>query len=325
MNIKALSLFSGGLDSILAARLILEQGIAVSALTFETPFFNAGKARKAAELIGIPLIALDFTDEHLAMLKAPRYGYGKNMNPCIDCHALMLKTAGKRMEEAGADFLFTGEVLGQRPMSQTKQSLHVVAKLSGYEGYILRPLSARLLPETIPEQEGTVDRERLLDITGKSRKRQIHMAGEYGMTDYAAPAGGCLLTDPMFSRRLKDLFHHHPGHTIRDIELLKSGRHLRFDEETKVIVGRNKRDNETIERLVEPDDMALTMTQYPGPLTLIPRGCSDDKLHRAAAICAMYSDAPGNERVTVRYVTGDSEGFLDVMAAEKADVEKLMI
>lgn len=325
MNTKALSLFSGGLDSILAAQLILKQDIEVLAVTFETPFFNARKAREAAGRMGIPLKTIDFTDEHLAMLKAPRYGYGRNMNPCIDCHALMLKKAGETMEALGGDFLFTGEVLGQRPMSQTKQSLHMVSKLSGYEGHILRPLSARLLPETIPEKEGKVDREQLLDIEGRSRKRQIQMAGEFGITDYASPAGGCLLTDPMFSRRLRDLFDHYPGHAIRDIELLKSGRHLRLDEETKIIVGRHKKDNDAIEALAGPGDTVVTMRDFPGPVTLIPRGCSEENLHRAAAICTMYSDAPADEVVTVRCVTNDSERFLDAMAAEMAEVQTLMI
>ena len=166
---------------MLAVKVIQEQGIEVEGVTFETPFFNAEKARRTAEQIGIPLIVMDITEEHLEMLKAPRYGYGRNMNPCIDCHTLMLMTAGRKMEELRASFVFTGEVLGQRPMSQTKQSLHIVAKNSGYGEYILRPLSARLLPETIPEKEGKVDRGRLLDIQGRGRKRQIEMAKRYGI------------------------------------------------------------------------------------------------------------------------------------------------
>ena len=168
------------------------------------------------------------------------------MNPCIDCHTLMLKIAGKKMEEMGHDFIFTGEVLGQRPMSQSRQMLHVVAKNSGYADRILRPLSARLLPETLPEKEGKVDRERLLDIQGRGRKRQMEMAERYGITEYANPAGGCLLTDPMFSKRLRDLFASHPGFTPRDLELLKVGRHIRLNDRHKVIVGRNKRDNQSL-------------------------------------------------------------------------------
>ena len=325
MNITGISLLSGGLDSILAAKIILEQGIKVLGITFETPFFNAQKAKKATDFIGIPLITIDITDEHLAMLRAPRYGYGRNMNPCIDCHGLMLKKAGEKMAELGVDFLFTGEVLGQRPMSQTRQSLHIVAKLSGYEGHILRPMSARLLPETIPEKEGKVDRELLLDIEGRSRKRQIAMAREYGIKDYSTPAGGCLLTDPMFSKRLKDLFHYHVDFKIRDIELLKTGRHLRLDEETKIIVGRNKRDNDTIENLVEDSDIVITMRDFPGPVTLVPSGCNEEKLRKAASICAMYSDAPDKEKAMVRCTIGDTVRLVEVVAEQMAEAQKLMI
>lgn len=197
--IKAIALLSGGLDSILAVMLVRKQLIDVTGLAFTTPFFNAGKAKVAARQIGLPLIIEDITDEHLQMLKSPRYGYGKNMNPCIDCHTLMMKIAGRKMEEAGADFLITGEVLGQRPMSQTKQSLYVVAKNSGYADFILRPLSAQLLEPIKAEREGKIDRTRLLGISGRGRKEQIRMAQDFGIRDYPPPAGGCLLTDPIFS------------------------------------------------------------------------------------------------------------------------------
>ncbi|MBU2053859.1 MAG: tRNA 4-thiouridine(8) synthase ThiI, partial [Proteobacteria bacterium] len=218
MKVKGIALFSGGLDSTLAVKVISDQGIEVRGITFETPFFGAAKARAAAAGIGLPLQVLDITEEHLKMLRAPRYGYGKNMNPCIDCHTLMLKIAGRKMEEEGADFVFTGEVLGERPMSQGKQSLQVVAKNAGYPDRILRPLSAKLLPETEPEREGKVDRSRLCDLQGRGRKRQMEMAAHYRIASYPAPAGGCLLTDPIFSRRLRDLFAHHPDCRVRDIE-----------------------------------------------------------------------------------------------------------
>ena len=325
MNVTGISLLSGGLDSILSTKIILKQGIKVLGIAFETPFFNAQKARKAADLIGIPLITLNITNEHLSMLKAPRYGYGRNMNPCIDCHALMLKKAGQKMDEVAADFLFTGEVLGQRPMSQTKQSLHIVSRLSGYEGYILRPLSAKLLAETIPEREGKIARELLLDIEGRGRKRQIAMAGEYGITDYSSPAGGCLLTDPSFSKRLKDLFDHNADFKIRDMELLKSGRHLRLDEETKIIVGRNQKDNDAIENLTEDGDMVITMRDFPGPVTLVPYGCDKEKLHRAAAICARYSDAPDGEKATAQCSTEGTLKLIEVVAERADTTQKYMI
>ncbi|MDA8125859.1 MAG: tRNA 4-thiouridine(8) synthase ThiI [Deltaproteobacteria bacterium] len=298
MKVKGIGLFSGGLDSILASCVLREQGIEVTAVTFETPFFSAAKAKMTAKRIGLPLIVREITTEHLAMLHAPRYGYGKNMNPCIDCHTLMLKIAGQLMDEAGADFVFTGEVMGQRPMSQGKQSLLVVAKNAGYPDRILRPLSARLLPETEPEREGKVDRSRLCAISGRGRKEQMEMAARFGITSYPAPAGGCLLTDPIFSGRLRDLFAHHPAYRIRDIELLKVGRHFRLDAATKVVIGRNAPDNATIEGLADSDDAIIRIARVPGPVALIPSGGDETTRALAAALCGRYSDA-GREREVV--------------------------
>ena len=310
---------------MLAVKVIQEQGIEVEGVTFETPFFNAEKARRVAEQIGIPLIVMDITEEYLEMLKAPRYGYGRNMNHCIDCHTLMLMTAGRKMEELRASFVFTGEVLGQRPMSQTKQSLHIVAKNSGYGEYILRPLSARLLPETIPEKEGKVDRGRLLDIQGRGRKRQIEMTKRYGIKNYSNPAGGCLLTDPMFSRRLKDLFEFRKDFRIRDLELLKLGRHVRIDDKTKIIVGRNKRDNMAIQNLSEDQDVIIEIRDFPGPTVLVPCGCDEKTFYFAAAVCALYSDAPKDREVIANCRVGGSNQLIPTMAAKKDEVKKLII
>ncbi len=325
LKVKAIALFSGGLDSILAVKVIQEQGIDVLGITFVTPFFGAQKSIKAAKEIGLPLLLSDITEKHLAMLKAPKYGYGRNMNPCIDCHALMLKIAGEKMEEMGADFLFTGEVLGQRPMSQSKQSLHVVAKNSGYNGYVLRPLSAILLPQTIPETEGKVSRERLFDIQGRGRKRQMEMAQKYGVTNYATPAGGCLLTDPMLSKRLKDLFEHQKDFKIRDIELLKSGRHIRLNEKTKIIVGRNKKDNTIIHNLSRDEDTIITMKDFPGPTVLIPYGCDENILDSAAAICALYSDAPEGKEVMAVCKVGTIARIIPSKSAKRNYVKDLII
>lgn len=306
LKIKSISLFSGGLDSILATKVIQGLGIEIEGITFETPFFSAKKAETAAKAIGLSLTVINITDAHLRMLQAPRYGYGKNMNPCIDCHTLMLKTAGASMEATGADFVFTGEVLGQRPMSQTKQSLSVVAKNSGYNDVILRPLSAQLLPETKPEREGKVDRTKLLAIQGRGRKTQIAMAHNYGITDYAPPAGGCLLTDVNFSKRLRDLFNRQPGHTIRDIELLKYGRHFRLDERWKAIVGRNEADNLAIQRLMQEGDCVIQMADIPGATVLIPYGGSDEMVRLSAGLCALYSSAlkDGTEQVIAKTTSG---------------------
>lgn len=290
---KAVALLSGGLDSILAVRLVQKQLIDVTGLAFVTPFFNAVKATAAARQIGLSLVIEDITDEHLQMLKSPRYGYGKNMNPCIDCHTLMLKIAGRRMQETGADFLVTGEVLGQRPMSQTKQSLYIVAKNSGYADFILRPLSAQLLEPIKAEREGKIDRALLLGISGRGRKDQIRLAEEFGIRDYPPPAGGCLLTDPMFARRLKDMITRGEDRQIRDYDLLRYGRHFRAEDGQKIIVGRNSADNDALRRLTINEDMVCNMDHHPGPYVLVPYGDESAK-ELAAALCVRYSDAPND-------------------------------
>jgi len=303
----ALGLLSGGLDSILAALVIREQGIDVIGVSFVTPFFNAEGARQAARAINIPLEVLDITESHLRMLRRPKHGYGRGMNPCIDCHALMLREAGRLMEEKGGAFLVTGEVLGQRPMSQNKRALAIVERESGYEGRILRPLSAQLLPETIPEQEHLIDRERLFAITGRTRRQQLELAQRYQITEYLTPAGGCLLTDPIFARRLKDLFAHEDPPEVRSIELLKVGRHVRLSPATKMIVGRNAADNERITQLLTPADDLLKVEGFPGPLCLIPHGGSWEEIKQAAAICVRYSDAPRDAETTVIWSRGGEE------------------
>ena len=325
MKVKAIALFSGGLDSILAAKIVQQQGIEVIGMTFETPFFTAAKAKAAARNASVPLEVLDITDEHLAMLRAPRYGYGRNMNPCIDCHAMMLRIAGGKMKELGAAFLMTGEVLGQRPMSQTRQSLQIVAKLSGYADYIVRPLSALLLPETLPEKEGKVDRSRLLDIQGRGRKRQMDLVQGFGISEYSNPAGGCLLTDPIFSRRLKDLFAHQSEFQRRDFELLKSGRHLRISEHTKIIVGKNERDNTAILNLRLEGDAILDAKDYPGPVVLVPSGAEPEVLQTAAAICARYSDAPKGQEIIVECQVGGATSHIRAKSADPDLVAKLII
>jgi tRNA U34 2-thiouridine synthase MnmA/TrmU len=305
--VRALGLTSGGLDSILAALVLGEQGIEVSWVSFETPFFSADRARRAARITGIPLKVKNITNVYIEMLKNPNCGYGAHMNPCLDCHALMLKIAGSIMTQEGFDFLFTGEVLGQRPMSQTKPSLRYVEKASGFAGRILRPLSAKLLPVTVPEEEGLIDRELLLDISGRGRKPQIKLAEAFGIKDYPAPAGGCLLTDAGFSRRVKDLFEHGDDCSERDFELLKYGRHFRLHENHKVIVGRTKEDNKHISKLTDPKkDILLRMTDTASPTILIPNGAPQDIVAKAASLGAAYSKAQVGQpaRVTVKGPAG---------------------
>ncbi|MDD5169195.1 MAG: tRNA 4-thiouridine(8) synthase ThiI [Syntrophales bacterium] len=325
MKTIALSLFSGGLDSLIAVRLISDQGIHVEGVTFETPFFSASKARTSASRVKLPLTVLNFTEEHLVMLKNPRYGYGKNMNPCIDCHTLMLKKTGDLMAEMGADFIFTGEVLGQRPMSQGKQSLYVVAKNSGYADVILRPLSAKLLPETKPEREGKVDRQRLLDIQGRGRKTQMELASRYGIADYPPPAGGCLLTDPMFSNRLRDLFRHQKDPPVTDMELLKYGRHFRTDRGIKIIVGRNSSDNEGIEHWRQEEDGLLYMLDVPGPSVLVPGGGDADSISLAAGLCALYGGSPPDADAHVVSIQNRVETILTVRPVDKEMAARLII
>jgi len=310
---------------MIAVKVISDQGITVQGVTFETPFFGAAKAQAAAARIGLSLRVINFTEEHLTMLKNPRYGYGKNMNPCIDCHTLMLKRTGMLMAEMNAAFIFTGEVLGQRPMSQGKQSLHVVAKHSGYQDFILRPLSARLLPETLPEREGKVDRQRLLDIQGRGRKTQMALAALYGISDYAPPAGGCLLTDPMFTKRLRDLFLHQKDPPIRDIELLKHGRHFRVDERIKIIVGRNSSDNDALQDWRQPQDAYFEMRNMAGPSVLIPGGADADGLQAAARLCVLYSSVPDARYAEVLSTQADKTAVLSVKALERETAEGWII
>jgi hypothetical protein len=289
---SAIGLLSGGLDSILAVKVLQEQGTHVECVCFVTPFFGPDKAHLANRQLRVPLHIVDITDAHLEMLKNPRYGYGKNMNPCIDCHGLMLREAGKLMQKLGAQFLFTGEVLGERPMSQNKNSLRCVEKLSGLQGYILRPLSAQLLPETIPEQEGRVNRSRLLSIEGRSRKPQLELVATYGITEFPEPAGGCLLTDPGYSRRLRDLMQRGVELSRRNLELLKVGRHLLLDDGRKIIIGRNEGENERIERLRQTGDVIIVMdNDMPGPTILIPGGGDAAAIEFAASACVRYSFA----------------------------------
>jgi tRNA-specific 2-thiouridylase len=316
--IKAVGLLSGGLDSMLAARIILDQGIQVRGVSFTTPFFGPEKAKRAADHLKIPLEVLDITQDHWRMLKSPRYGYGNGMNPCIDCHALMVRQAGEYLKKIRADFLFTGEVLGQRPFSQTKPSLRAVEKESGHPDLILRPLSALLLKETIPEQEGLVDRSLLLDIRGRSRKRQMALAEGYGLRDYPAPAGGCLLTDPIFSIRLKELFLTSPDPSLREVELLKAGRHFRLDSMIKVIIGRNKKENEFIEKWVEPEDGWARVVGHPGPLALALGGIGKPgDWEKLAQLCLTYSDAPEDQMVPVQLGQGDRERQINVSKVGK--------
>lgn len=325
-KVRALGLCSGGLDSILSALVLRDQGVDVSWVSFETPFFSADKARAASARYSIPLRVRNITPVYLDMLKAPPAGYGKNMNPCMDCHSLMFRLAGEEMANGGFHFLFSGEVSGQRPMSQNKPSLRYVEKHSGCDGYILRPLSARLLPETIPEKNGWVDRAKLLDISGRSRKPQIALAAHFGVRDYPSPAGGCLLTDVGYAGRLRDLMAHDPGLTSRTLNLLKYGRHLRLNASSKLIVGRKQLENDAIQQLVDPsEDVTFNILRFPGPLAVIPGG-GDPAVHPlAAGICAGYGKAPAADPVDVTVSSPAGDTVITVVPIPPAENRSLII
>ena len=323
---RALGLCSGGLDSMLAGLVLRQSGIEVEWITFETPFFNAAKARQASRITGIPLTVKPIYPVYIKMLKNPPAGYGKYMNPCMDCHALMFRLAGEVMQEREFDFLFSGEVLGQRPMSQNKTSLRYVEKHSGFDGYIVRPLSGRNLPETIPEKEGLLDREILLDIKGRGRKKQIKLAAEFGIKEYPAPAGGCLLTDKGYTNRLRDLFEHQKNCTEEELHLLKYGRHYRLNSQTKLIVGRTQSDNEKILEFHESKrDIVIDVKDYPSPIALIPHGAEKDSVMLAASICTGHSKAPKLAPVKVIVKTGRKKKTIQVIALQPDDVRKLLI
>lgn len=319
---------SGGLDSILACKLLQVQDIEVIGITFVTPFFGPEAALRARDLLGFRLEVMEITTRYLEeVLKNPPHGYGRNMNPCIDCHAFMLRLAGRKMEEEGARFLFSGEVLGERPFSQNLEALKKVALLSGYGERVLRPLSARLLEETLPEKMGWVDRGRLLDIRGRSRTRQMQLARDYGIKDYPAPAGGCLLTEPNFSKRLRDLLRCVPDPAPRELALLKVGRHFRWDERHKIIVGRRQEENLKLEDLWRPGDYKLWVDDIPGPVVLlIFRGSVQrEALDFAARLTARYSDAPGGDPVEVAYTDGAAQGVARTTACEEAELRARML
>jgi len=323
---KAICVFSGGLDSMLAAELIRAQGIDVLALFFETPFFRSGKAKKSAHAVDLPFKVVDITRRHLDVVKKPKHGYGGNMNPCIDCHALMFRIAGEMLEEEGADFVFTGEVLGQRPMSQNKRSLNLVAAESGLNRLLLRPLSAKLLEPTIPEEKGWVQRERLLDFQGRSRKPQMEMAQRKGITKYPTPAGGCLLTEKGFSRRLKDLLTSKVDVGTGELELLKLGRHFRIAPHTKIVVGRNQRENETIRSLADKNDTVLRSVSVPGPTVLVSGELSGEILDIATAITVAYSDAGELDAGEIRIEEGVCESrVVSVRTRDKGEFRRYLV
>ncbi len=327
MGLKALSLFSGGLDSQLAVVLMKEQGVEVIGLHFTTPFFgDSHDINKAAQDLGIELLDMDISEDYIPkVLLNPVYGYGKNFNPCIDCHAYMLNTAGKLMEKLEASFMVTGEVVGQRPMSQNRSALNAVDKLSGFKGYVVRPLSGKLLGETIPEREGWIDREQLLDISGRGRTRQMELAQKYGLGDYPSPAGGCLLTESNFANRLRQMLQLVSEPSPLQMQILRLGRHFYLADGKLLVVGRNRSENERLADMVLDSDRLLKVADRPGPLAAIrcmKNGLNRNDLEYAASIVARYSDARQEPQARIKIFSKNGED-IDIIMVKPLSAEEV--
>ncbi|MDP2913547.1 MAG: 7-cyano-7-deazaguanine synthase [Candidatus Omnitrophota bacterium] len=349
MNKKAIVLLSGGLDSILAVRIMQEQGIEVEAINFLTVFCTCTHkgcqhaATKAAQDLKIPLKVFNITEEYLEIIKNPKHGYGSNMNPCIDCRIFFFKKAGEYLKERGASFIVTGEVLGERPMSQRRDAILLIEKEAGLKGLIVRPLSAKLFNPTIPEQEGILDRDKMLDISGRSRKPQIALARQFGLSDYPCPAGGCLLTDPGFARRIKDLLDHNCL-ALDEVKLLKFGRHFRLSETAKLVIGRSEEENDLLCSLARPEDIVFKLKSHQGPFSIL-RGRFDPStafrvdgeqgrtivagmIERAASIVAHHTKFRSENLLDVCYwKSGDDTDRITVSVkpASAEEIERVRI
>jgi tRNA U34 2-thiouridine synthase MnmA/TrmU len=328
--LKALALVSGGLDSTLAVKVLQEQGIEVAAINFTSPFCRCSNhagcghlATHMARQLGVELQIEACGEDYLRLVEQPRFGYGRHLNPCLDCRIYKFNRAKEYMRRIGASFLVTGEVLGQRPNSQRRDALRLIDRETGLEGLVLRPLSAALLEPTVPEREGWVDRARLLDIRGRTRTRQIAMAESFGLRDYPCPSGGCLLADEGFARRARD-FLRHGGHlTARTATLLQTGRHFRLSDHTLGIIGRREAENAALEQLAEPDDWILRVLEHPGPVAL-GRGCvSEADLQRLARMVVRYSDTPAGEAASVSAAlpAEEEERVLRTTAAPQTELD----
>lgn len=333
MTKKAIVLLSGGLDSILAVKLMLEQGIEVIAVNFSAKLCMCGAKKKgdlpaqiSAKALGVPLKTVDITDDFISMVKSPKYGHGANANPCIDCKIYMLSRAKELMKELGASFLVTGEVLGERPMSQRKDALHLIEKAAAVKGILLRPLTAKNLERTIPEREGIVDREKLLDIKGRSRKPQMALAAKFGIREYPNPAGGCLLTDPGFAKRVKDAIAH-GEFNAENLALLSVGRHFRLADNARLIVGRDIEENEMLLNLASPHDIIFKLSDRQGPISILRGVSNDGDIKLAASIAAYHTKFRNEKALNVNYWAPgkDTRLSLSIDPAKQEEIEKFRI
>ncbi len=317
---RAIALLSGGLDSSLAVKMMIGQGIKITAVHFTSPFCNCSsrkagcklQARRVADEFGIPVQVIHKGMDYMRIVENPPHGYGRGLNPCIDCRIYMLKKVKAMMVDIGASFIITGEVLGQRPMSQHRAAIRKIEKESGLEGLILRPLSAKHFSPTIPEQEGIVDREKLLAFSGRSRKPQIDLAGRLGVKDYPCPAGGCLLTDPVIAARLRDLFAHVSDYDLVDLHLLKIGRHFRLQPGLKIVLGRNQEENERIQALAKRETILFIPEGFRGPTALISGTLDPVTESMVGEIIARYSQEEKTRYQIKKQILGKGETFFFV-------------
>ncbi|MFA6130452.1 MAG: tRNA 4-thiouridine(8) synthase ThiI [Candidatus Omnitrophota bacterium] len=326
MKIKALALVSGGLDSLLAAKLIKDQGVEVIGVHFKIPFCNLDIKKNLPD-IGVKLLEFDLDADFLSLISNPRYGFGSNMNPCIDCKILMFTKARELLQELKADFIVTGEVLGQRPMSQNKQALRLIKQRSGLDDLLLRPLSAQFFPPSLAETEGWVKREKLLDFNGRIRTPQMQLAEKLGINKYANPAGGCLLTDPCFSKRLKELLQHKELN-LDNLALLKVGRHFRLESGSRLVVGRDEGENKLIAQLAMPGDyLFFPPKDLAGPTSLARGLITPDLIHLSSQITCSYSDSIGLKDIEVsyRHIPETKENLYKVACLPKSRFVHLLI
>jgi tRNA U34 2-thiouridine synthase MnmA/TrmU len=349
---KAIALLSGGLDSTLAVKLMIDQGIEVHAMNFTSAFCTCdsgmnkkkaegdeiskglghvegdapgckGQARVVSEKFGVPIKVINKGPEYIDIIRNPKYGYGKGVNPCVDCRIYMFKAAKDYMKEIGASFIITGEVVGQRPMSQRRDNFSAIERDTGLEGLILRPLCALNLEPTIPEKEGLVDREKLLQIAGRGRRPQMDMADELDIGDYPCPSGGCLLTDKIFSKKVRDLLDHKEDITTKDLQLLKTGRHFRF-KGAKVVIGRDEADNRRLNNLTQPGETLIEPINFPGPNAIVSGAMNGDAEIAAFvfALIVRYSAEKAGSSPMVR-ITMDSASEERVIEASKEEVQEV--
>ncbi len=318
---KALGMFSGGLDSLLACKLLMEQGIKVEGIIFKSPFFGSEKAEKGAKQLRIKLKVVELGRGYVRMVRKPKFGYGGGMNPCVDCKIFMLKEAKKYAKKTGMKFIFTGEVLDQRPMSQKYKDLMMIAKEAGLERKLLRPLSAKLLPETEAEKKGWVERNKLLGIRGRSRKEQMELARKFKLK-YPSPAGGCLLCEKEFAVKLKDLFEHKKRVSAGEASLLKLGRHFRFGE-NKIIVGRNEEENKELLKLKRKSDYYFEVPGVGSPITVL-QGKGKEVIKLAASLTARYSDSE-EETVLVKYGKERLNNKINIKQLSEKEIGELRI